>query len=84
MHLPFRAFIAEEDGDEYVNNANGEEEIELQSDLDGWRQALEAPFDQIEKYDLYVRGVSQFDTHQGVKGLEFSRVMVVTTSPRIQ
>ncbi len=54
-----------------------EEEIDLKSELGGWRQALEAPFDQIEKYDRYVRGVSQFDTHQGVKGLEFPRVMVV-------
>ncbi|CAJ7710892.1 pathogenesis-like protein [Burkholderia pseudomallei] len=55
----------------------GQEEIDVVSDLGGWRQALEAPFDQIEKYDRYVRGVSQFDTHQGVKGLEFPRVMVV-------
>ena len=47
--------------------------------LAGWRQALEAPFDQIEKYDRYIRGVSQFDTHQGVKGLEFPRVMVVVS-----
>ena len=42
-------------------------------------EALEAPFDQIEKYDRYVRGVSQFDTHQGVKGREFPRVMVVVS-----
>lgn len=54
-----------------------EEEVDLNSELGGWRQALEAPFDQIEKYDLYVRGISQFDTHQGVKGLEFPRVMVI-------
>jgi DNA helicase-2/ATP-dependent DNA helicase PcrA len=56
-----------------------EEEVYLKSELGGWRQALEAPFDQIEKYDRYVRGVSQFDTHQGVKGLEFPRVMVVVS-----
>ncbi len=47
--------------------------------LGSWRLALDAPFDQIEKYDRYVRGVSQFDTHQGVKGLEFPRVMVVVS-----
>lgn len=57
--------------------ANDEEEVNIKSELGGWRQALEAPFDQIEKYDRYVRGVSQFDTHQGVKGLEFPRVMVI-------
>ncbi|MBK9949058.1 MAG: ATP-dependent helicase [Nitrospira sp.] len=59
--------------------ADEEEEVDLKSELGGWRQALEAPFDQIEKYDRYVRGVSQFDTHQGVKGLEFPRVMVVVS-----
>ena len=47
--------------------------------MGGWRLALEAPFDQIERYDRYVRGLSQFDTHQGVKGLEFPRVMVVVS-----
>lgn len=55
----------------------GEEEIDIKSETGAWRLALEAPFDQIDKYDRYVRGVSQFDTHQGVKGLEFPRVMVI-------
>lgn len=58
----------------------GEDEmIDLKSEFGGWRQALDAPFDQIEKYDHYVRGISQFDTHQGVKGLEFPRVMVIVS-----
>lgn len=47
------------------------------SETGAWRLALDAPFEQISKYDRYVRGVSRFDTHQGVKGLEFPRVMVV-------
>ena len=59
--------------------ADGEDEVDVKSELGGWRLALEAPFDEIEKYDRYVRGVSQFDTHQGVKGLEFPRVMVVVS-----
>jgi DNA helicase II / ATP-dependent DNA helicase PcrA len=59
--------------------ASEEQEVDLKSELGGWRLALEAPFDQIEKYDRYVRGVSQFDTHQGVKGLEFPRVMVIVS-----
>lgn len=54
---------------------DGEEDAK--SEIGAWRMALEAPFSEIEKYDRYVRGVSQFDTHQGVKGLEFPRVMVV-------
>ncbi len=32
---------------------------------------------QVERYDIYVQRVSQFGTHQGVKGLEFPRVLVV-------
>ncbi|NTA83946.1 ATP-dependent helicase [Agrobacterium tumefaciens] len=68
------------DGDAPVGDANGgEDEVDVKSELGGWRLALEAPFDEIEKYDRYVRGVSQFDTHQGVKGLEFPRVMVVVS-----
>lgn len=59
--------------------ADEEQEVDLRSELGGWRQALDAPFDQLEKYDRYVRGVSQFDTHQGVKGLEFPRVMVIVS-----
>lgn len=46
-------------------------------ELSAWSKALEAPLSQIERYDQYVRGQSQFGTHQGVKGLEFPRVLVV-------
>lgn len=46
-------------------------------ELSAWSKALEAPLSQIERYDLYARGQSQFGTHQGVKGLEFPRVLVV-------
>ncbi|MHA7063029.1 UvrD-helicase domain-containing protein [Azospirillum argentinense] len=59
--------------------ASEEQEVNRKSELGGWRLALDAPFDQIEKYDRYVRGASQFDTHQGVKGLEFPRVMVIVS-----
>ncbi len=42
-----------------------------------WRRVLLAPFSQIRAMALYARGLSAFDTHQGVKGLEFPRVLVV-------
>jgi DNA helicase II / ATP-dependent DNA helicase PcrA len=58
--------------DSAVNDVDDEK-----SELVAWRRALQTPFIQIEKYDRYVRGVSKFGTHQGVKGLEFPRVMVV-------
>jgi DNA helicase-2/ATP-dependent DNA helicase PcrA len=38
---------------------------------------LTTPFSQIESYVAYVSGEAHFDTHQGVKGLEFPRVMVI-------
>ncbi len=38
---------------------------------------LAAPFSQITPYASYVSGNAHFDTHQGVKGLEFPRVMVI-------
>ena len=36
-----------------------------------------APFAEIDIYHRYVSGLAPFDTHQGVKGLEFKRVMVI-------
>lgn len=38
---------------------------------------LQAPFSQIEPMANYLSGSAHFDTHQGVKGLEFERVMVI-------
>jgi DNA helicase-2/ATP-dependent DNA helicase PcrA len=67
-------------GDHMESAEEGEAEAEdedTSSELSAWSKALEAPLSQIERYDLYVRGQSQFGTHQGVKGLEFPRVLVV-------
>lgn len=44
---------------------------------EAWTQALEAPFSQVERYLAYVDDRSPYGTHQGVKGLEFPRVMVI-------
>lgn len=46
-------------------------------EMDAWRQSLATPFKQMFPYAEYVRGTSPFGTHQGVKGLEFPRVMVI-------
>jgi len=40
-------------------------------------QLLAAPFSQVEPLREYLAGRARFDTHQGVKGLEFDRVMVI-------
>lgn len=45
--------------------------------LDAWDNALKAPFSQVRAYEPYVMNQSSFATHQGVKGLEFQRVMVI-------
>ena len=39
--------------------------------------AINAKFSEVERYFSYVSGNANFDTHQGVKGLEFDRVMVI-------
>lgn len=45
--------------------------------VDAWRHALLAPFSQFESYVKYITDRSLFGTHQGVKGLQFPRVMVI-------
>lgn len=60
-----------------VEGSEDEEAEDTSPELSAWSKSLEAPLSQIERYDLYVRGQSQFGTHQGVKGLEFPRVLVV-------
>ncbi|MFH1805874.1 MAG: UvrD-helicase domain-containing protein [Pseudomonadota bacterium] len=42
-----------------------------------WTTFLKVPFSQIRRYKEYVQGLAPFDTHQGVKGLQFPRVMVI-------
>ena len=46
-------------------------------DIDAWDKALSVPFSQLEPYVQYISDKSPFGTHQGIKGLQFPRVMVV-------
>ncbi|MFH1216475.1 MAG: UvrD-helicase domain-containing protein [Pseudomonadota bacterium] len=48
-----------------------------ESEIAAWAEALETDFFQIRNYKDYIDGNSVFRTHQGVKGNEFERVMVV-------
>ena len=52
----------------------GDEDFQKISNLSA---ALNSPFSEVERYWEYVNGQASFDTHQGVKGLEFERVMVI-------
>jgi len=59
------------------DEAKVNEEGEKISSLEAIQNFLETPFRQIDAYKKYVSGKGAFDTHQGVKGREFDRVMVV-------
>lgn len=50
---------------------------DLNEEESAMRQALSTSFNEIIKYDEYINGNSEFATHQGVKGLEFPRVLVI-------
>lgn len=45
--------------------------------LEAWKQAKDLPLTQFYQYFEYVTERSRFATHQGVKGLEFDRVMAI-------
>lgn len=49
----------------------------IEDELRAWVEVMDLPIEMIRKYDDYVNHRSRFDTHQGVKGLEFDRVMVI-------
>jgi DNA helicase-2/ATP-dependent DNA helicase PcrA len=42
-----------------------------------WDKALDCPVSEVQKYSMYINGKTSFATHQGVKGLQFPRVMAI-------
>lgn len=67
--------FALDDGE--LTPAPGDERNGSGDDLAAWRAFLETPFEQIAKYSQYIQGEAPYDTHQGIKGLEFPRVCVI-------
>ncbi|QEQ96701.1 UvrD-helicase domain-containing protein [Neptunomonas concharum] len=67
--------------DVQFNENKAEEESDLNeaddSSIEALLAFLKTPYQQIEAYSTYVSGEGAFDTHQGVKGREFERVLVV-------
>ncbi len=61
--------------EEFTDATDSEEDIN--PDVDAWDSALSVPYSQLVAYSDYISERSRFGTHQGVKGLEFPRVMVV-------
>jgi DNA helicase-2/ATP-dependent DNA helicase PcrA len=81
-----RSFVATADGDEAESapdmideeaDTEAEDEKPDTDEIAAWAEALETTFAQIQHYKRYIDEESVFRTHQGVKGNEFERVMVV-------
>lgn len=60
-----------------ADNAGTDNDEERDEAVKAWDEVMATPFEQIAAYNRYVTGASPFDTHQGIKGREFPRVMVV-------
>lgn len=56
----------------------------VEEELRAWVEAMDLPINMVRSYDDYANHRSQFDTHQGVKGLEFDRVMVIIDDSEIK
>ena len=60
-----------------MQEIEAEPEERDENEIAAWAEALETDFFQIRNYKDYIDDNSIFRTHQGVKGNEFERVMVV-------
>ena len=56
----------------------------VEEELRAWVEVMDLPINMVRSYDDYVNHRSQFYTHQGVKGLEFDRVMVIIDDSEIK
>lgn len=52
--------------------------------MDAWKNALKCSFEEIENYNTYISDETQFATHQGVKGLEFDRVIGILSDEEVK
>jgi DNA helicase-2/ATP-dependent DNA helicase PcrA len=67
----------EESAEDQSDAADPSEALAGDPSIDAWDKALAAPFSQLKYYVQYISDESPFGTHQGIKGLEFPRVMVI-------
>ena len=66
-----------EDQETEEESESSVEATEFDPIIDAWDTALECKFSELEAYVQYISEESRFGTHQGIKGLEFKRVMVI-------
>jgi DNA helicase-2/ATP-dependent DNA helicase PcrA len=60
-----------------AQSSDAEESDPVSEQISALISFLDCSFSEIEPYAAYVARIAPFDTHQGVKGLEFERVMVL-------
>lgn len=60
-----------------IGDEGGDNEGEASAALAAVRECLRAPFEQVRAYHAYISQSAGFDTHHGVKGRQFDRVLVV-------
>ncbi len=70
-------FLLQESKIEELDEDTEELEEDTDKALDALKISFSSPFSQIKSYQKYISGESKFETHQGVKGLEYPRVMVI-------
>ena len=74
----FAPILANADGQgEEGESVPADPEDDKNPAIDAWREALAASFSQFEAYSKYISDRSPFGTHQGIKGLQFPRVLVI-------
>ena len=73
----FAPILSDTDAEEEAEPVSEDEEDDSNPAIDAWRKALSVPFSQLRAYVEYISDRSPFGTHQGIKGLQFPRVMVI-------
>ena len=74
----FAPILSDTDGQgEEVESVPADADNDSNPEVDAWRKALSVPFSQLQAYVKYISDRSPFGTHQGIKGLQFPRVMVI-------
>lgn len=61
----------------YSMNSFTQSDLDSDGELAAYYEAFINPFSQIEAYSIYISDFGSFGTHQGVKGLEFPRVLAI-------
>lgn len=74
---PFVTADAEPAGTQTQSEAEEGDDDVSPSSLQAWRHFLETPYAQIHPFAEYIADQGPYATHQGVKGLQFDRVLVI-------